>query len=191
MLDDAVAQICTDWQRQDPAQRSATISLRAHGAQIEFDTEHLRRVLFNLLDNALRYKGQHDDSLVVTTRVSPSGAVSLQVWSDGAPMDKSVERHLFEPFFSSESRSSGLGLYICRELCQRHSASIRYQRLARTTKRGETGGNAFTVGFRRNTRPFAFPRHNRICISPAISDRPYRARPQNFFRAVSRFGSGK
>ena len=153
MLDDTVAQICTDWQRQDPAQRSATISLMAHDAQIEFDTEHLRRVLFNLLDNTLRYKGQHNDSLVVTTRVNPSGVVSLQVWSDGAPMDKSVERHLFEPFFSSESRSSGLGLYICRELCQRHSASIRYQRLVRTTGRGETGGNAFTVGFRRNTRP--------------------------------------
>jgi len=83
------------------------------------------------------------------------GQISLQVWSDGEPMDKSVERHLFEPFFSSESRSSGLGLYICRELCQRHGASIDYQRLVRTTPRGEVGGNAFTVGFRRNTRPAA------------------------------------
>ena len=67
-------------------------------------------------------------------------------------MDKSVERHLFEPFFSSESRSSGLGLYLCRELCQRHGAYISYQRLSRTTLRGQTGGNAFTVGFRRTTR---------------------------------------
>lgn len=153
MLDESVAQIWSDWQRQNPAQRRATISLMAPDAQIEFDTEHLRRVLFNLLDNALRYKGQEDDSLVITTRVSPTGPISLQVWSDGAPMDKSVERHLFEPFFSSESRSSGLGLYICRELCQRHGASIGYQRLVRTTARGEIGGNAFTVGFRRNTRP--------------------------------------
>jgi two-component system sensor histidine kinase PilS (NtrC family) len=153
MLDDSVAQICADWQHQNPAQRRASISLMGHNAQIEFDTEHLRRVLFNLLDNAVRYKGPHDDSLAITTRVSPSGAISLQVWSDGAPMDKSVERHLFEPFFSSESRSSGLGLYICRELCQRHGASIGYQRLVRTTPRGEIGGNAFTVGFRRNARP--------------------------------------
>jgi len=89
MLDESVAQIWADWQRQDPAQRRATISLMAPNAQIEFDTEHLRRVLFNLLDNALRYKGQEDDSLVITTRVSPSGPISLQVWSDGAPMDKS------------------------------------------------------------------------------------------------------
>jgi two-component system, NtrC family, sensor histidine kinase PilS len=75
------------------------------------------------------------------------------VWSDGAPMDKSVERHLFEPFFSSESRSSGLGLYLCRELCQRHGASISYQRISHATGRGDIGGNAFTVDFRRTTRP--------------------------------------
>ncbi len=152
-LDETVSQIWNDWQAQDPVQRRAVVMLEAGNPQVEFDTEHLRRVLVNLLDNALRYVGQEPDSLTVTTRSLPSGQTSLQVWSDGAPMDKSVERHLFEPFFSSESRSSGLGLYICRELCQRHGASISYQRLTRTTLRGEVGGNAFTVGFRRTTRP--------------------------------------
>lgn len=152
-LDETVSQIWNDWQAQDPLQRRGVVLLEAGNTQVEFDNEHLRRVLVNLLDNALRYVGQEPDSLTVTTRAAPSGQISLQVWSDGAPMDKSVERHLFEPFFSSESRSSGLGLYICRELCQRHGASISYQRLTRTTLRGEVGGNAFTVGFRRTTRP--------------------------------------
>lgn len=154
LLDEAVAQIWNDWQAQDPARRRAVVSLEAGPIQVEFDSEHLRRVLVNLLDNALRYMGAEPDSLVVATRSSASGQATLQVWSDGAPMDKSVERHLFEPFFSSESRSSGLGLYICRELCQRHGASISYQRLTRPTLRGDdVGGNAFTVGFRRTTRP--------------------------------------
>ena len=152
-LDETVSQIWNDWKAQDPVQRRGVVMLEAGVMQVEFDTEHLRRVLVNLLDNAQRYVGQEPDSLCVTTRAAPSGQISLQVWSDGAPMDKSVERHLFEPFFSSESRSSGLGLYICRELCQRHGASISYQRLTRTTLRGEVGGNAFTVGFRRTTRP--------------------------------------
>ena len=152
-LDETIAQIWHDWQAQDPVQRRAVVILDSQATQVEFDGEHLRRVLVNLLDNALRYMGPEPDSLCVATRTTPAGQVSLQVWSDGAPMDKSVERHLFEPFFSSESRSSGLGLYICRELCQRHGASISYQRLNRTTLRGETGGNAFTVGFRRTTRP--------------------------------------
>jgi two-component system sensor histidine kinase PilS (NtrC family) len=31
---------------------------------------------------------------------------------------------MFEPFFSTRSRGSGLGLYICKELCERHGATI-------------------------------------------------------------------
>ncbi|HPU20584.1 MAG TPA: ATP-binding protein, partial [Alicycliphilus sp.] len=121
---------------------------------VEFDPEHLRRVLVNLLDNAQRYKGPYADSLQLSTRATASGQIGIQVWSDGAPLDKSVERHLFEPFFSSESRSSGLGLYICRQLCQRHGAAISYQRSTRMLDRGTVMGNAFTVSFRSATRPF-------------------------------------
>jgi two-component system sensor histidine kinase PilS (NtrC family) len=153
LLDDVVAQTWNDWRAQDPAHRQARVALEAPGTQVEFDTDHLRRVLINLLDNALRFQGPEPDSLQIITRVGDAGQVGLQVWSDGAPLDPSVERHLFEPFFSSHSRSSGLGLYICRELCQRHGASLAYQRVARATARGSTGGNAFTVVFRKTTRP--------------------------------------
>jgi two-component system sensor histidine kinase PilS (NtrC family) len=121
---------------------------------VVFDPDHLRRVLVNLLDNALRYIGKHPDSLQISTGISATGQVGLQVWSDGAPLEKTVEQHLFEPFFSSESRSSGLGLYICRELCERHGATISYQRVPRHTDRGLVHGNAFVVGFRAQ-RPVA------------------------------------
>jgi two-component system sensor histidine kinase PilS (NtrC family) len=51
----------------------------------------------------------------------------VSVLSDGAPIAPEVERHLFEPFFSTRSRGTGLGLYICRELCERYGASIEYR----------------------------------------------------------------
>ena len=60
-------------------------------------------------------------------------------------MEQSVERHLFEPFFSSESRSSGLGLYICRELCERHGGSIAYQRSTHTVNGQAVDGNEFVI----------------------------------------------
>jgi len=148
-LDEAVAQIWRDWSGHDPARRQAVVALGTEQLHVEFDAEHLRRVLVNLLDNALRFMGQAPDSLQLTTRLHAAGQASVQVWSDGPPMDQSVERHLFEPFFSSESRSSGLGLYICRELCERHGASIGYQRASRATQRGDVAGNAFTVHFRK------------------------------------------
>ena len=60
-------------------------------------------------------------------------------------MEQSVERHLFEPFFSSESRSSGLGLYICRELCERHGGAITYQRSMHTVNAQAVDGNEFVI----------------------------------------------
>jgi two-component system sensor histidine kinase PilS (NtrC family) len=72
---------------------------------------------------------------------------TLRVWSEGMPMDQTVERHLFEPFFSSESRSSGLGLYICRQLCEGHGATIAYQRSAREIHGASVEGNEFFVHF--------------------------------------------
>src|SRR5690606_16412397 len=120
-----------------PHMRRGTLQLGAPDMQVEFDAEHLRRVLVNLLDNALRFRSGDEESLQLQTRLESPGQASVQVWSDGAPMDQSVERHLFEPFFSSESRSSGLGLYICRGLCERHGASIGYQRTHRQTHTGD------------------------------------------------------
>jgi two-component system sensor histidine kinase PilS (NtrC family) len=64
-------------------------------------------------------------------------------------MDQGVERHLFEPFFSSESRSTGLGLYICRELCERHGASITFQRATRMMGTELVEGNEFVIAFLR------------------------------------------
>lgn len=146
-LDDTVAAIWHDWQHHDVARRQAVVVWDAPNKLVEFDAEHLRRVLVNLLDNALRYQSGAPDAIQLRTQISPCGQASVQVWSDGNPMDQSVQRHLFEPFFSSESRSSGLGLYICRGLCERHGASIGYQRLMRETARGPLDGNAFTVVF--------------------------------------------
>jgi two-component system sensor histidine kinase PilS (NtrC family) len=51
----------------------------------------------------------------------------LSVNSDGEPLSADTERSLFEPFFSTRSQGTGLGLYICKELCERHGAAIDYR----------------------------------------------------------------
>ena len=159
-LDEAVESVCQDWARQAGAAQRLQVWLHAPQVEVEFDADHLRRVLVNLLDNALRYAGQLPGSIQVSTRESAAGQTSLMVWSDGEILEQTVQRHLFEPFFSSESRSSGLGLYICRELCEQHGAVIGYQRAVRAAvhtsvhNSGSPGeghsveGNEFFVGFR-------------------------------------------
>lgn len=147
-LNALVHRVCRDWAAQNASTLPLHIQLPESDARVRFEAEHLRRVLVNLLDNARRYASGQEHSI----QVSGSGdaqQVVVAVWSDGAPMDQSVERHLFEPFFSSESRSSGLGLFICRELCEGHGASIVYQRNARPARGQLTDGNEFAITFLR------------------------------------------
>ncbi len=131
-LDEVVSTIWREWQAQDSAQRQGRCHLDCPGS-VAFDSEHLRRIIVNLLDNAQRY-AQPDASghkqLWLGTGRQRNGRAWVQVWSSGPEIEASMQNHLFEPFFSSHSRSSGLGLFICRELCQRHGASLRYHRQA-------------------------------------------------------------
>ncbi|HUR89049.1 MAG TPA: ATP-binding protein [Ramlibacter sp.] len=145
-LDAAVAAACNDWGMQTRSSARLQLALAAPDVSVRFESDHLRRVLINLLDNALRYAGDKPDSIRVFTR-SAGAHASLHVWSDGAPLDPSVQHHLFEPFFSSESRSSGLGLYICRELCERHGATMGYERSAAGSAGNAREGNEFMVMF--------------------------------------------
>ncbi len=143
-LDESALRITDDWARQNGAEQATHVRPSSPHAAVVFEPEHLRRIMINLLDNALRYATQSNGSIEVSTQMTPSGQPRLAIWSDGAPLEKTVQRHLFEPFFSSESRSSGLGLYICRELCERYGASIGYQRVTRQ----DVDGNEFFVVFK-------------------------------------------
>lgn len=140
-LDTTVRQIAVEWNAQNKAMGLLSVQLHAPDLLVGFDPEHLRRLLVNLLDNALRHASGTASSIRIRSQAQGPDRVHLSVWSDGSPLEPSVLRHLFEPFFSSESRSSGLGLYICRELCERYGAQIGYQR----TRVGSREGNAFDV----------------------------------------------
>ena len=144
MLDEVAARIAADWTRQTGSESRTCVALNALHACVIFDPEHLRRLMINLLDNALRYADKSGGAIQVSSLLMAEGQARLAVWSNGLPLEKTVQTHLFEPFFSSESRSSGLGLYICRELCERYSAQIGYQR----TGQGLAEGNEFFVVFK-------------------------------------------
>lgn len=158
-----VSETCLDWARTNelapgPDDRLGC-SVPLAPLVVAFDPEHLRRVLVNLLDNALRHADPGPASVQVL--LEPEGGVEpfarLTVFSAGAAIPLDVERHLFEPFFSTRSRGSGLGLYICRELCERYGARIDYRRRADTV----LPGNEFTLLLRRlapsSLNPFTSP----------------------------------
>ena len=138
-LDTAVHSTLGEWSGQHPIGARLAWLGGCPGVAVRFEPEHLRRILVNLLDNANRYASPSAAAIQVSTRLERDGRARVSVWSDGAPLSPSVRQHLFEPFFSSESRNSGMGLYLCRELCERHQATLDCQR----SERGGRSGNEF------------------------------------------------
>lgn len=167
-LKETVLRVSRDWQHQVEAAEGLTFNLPDAACQVWFDGEHLRRILVNLLDNACRFATGQVGSIQVSVSLPGTtwggGAVGLHVWSDGGPLEPSVGQHLFEPFFSSDSRSSGLGLYICQELCQSHGAHMSYERNLRLVNQVEQSGNEFSVMFCIDP-PVDEPAHPQVAIA--------------------------
>ena len=97
----------------------------AQGAAIEFDREHLRQVLWNLLRNAVRYAGSEARSVRVELRTI-AHQVQLNVIDNGPGVPAAEQGQLFEPFFTTDSKWTGLGLYLARELCATNRARLDY-----------------------------------------------------------------
>jgi two-component system sensor histidine kinase PilS (NtrC family) len=93
-------------------------------AAMAFDRSHLHQVLWNLAGNALRYSRRETGSIRLCAQDGERGRVDLHVIDDGQGIDAENREQVFEPFFTTHSRGTGLGLYIARELCEANGASL-------------------------------------------------------------------
>ena len=117
---------------------------------IQFNQSQLEQVLTNLCDNALRYSSQDAGVALVTLRTDYDVATQqalLDVIDEGAGVPERDVEQVFEPFFTTQSGGTGLGLFICKELCEANRARLYYQR---TTD----GRSAFRLAFPHQDRPF-------------------------------------
>jgi len=95
------------------------------GAEVCFDRGHLRQVLWNLCRNALRYGSKLPGCLTLTIGEA-DGKVTLDVQDDGPGITAEQQGKLFEPFFTTATDGTGLGLYIAKELCEANGAQLEY-----------------------------------------------------------------
>jgi len=74
----------------------------------------LRQVLFNLVDNALRYCSGGPAALEIRAepRKGPLAPVCLWVFDDGPGVAPADRESMFEPFFTTPRAGTGLGLYL-------------------------------------------------------------------------------
>ncbi len=92
---------------------------------VEFDRDHLRQVLWNLLRNALRHARDEPRSVRIALR-KYANQVELNIIDNGPGVPSANQGQLFEPFFTTDSKGTGLGLYLARELCAANRAVLEY-----------------------------------------------------------------
>jgi len=96
--------------------------------EVRMDPGHLRQVLWNLCDNAVKYASETGGIMVEIQagRMPSRGRPFLDVLDCGLGVDKATAEKIFEPFFTARSGGTGLGLYISRELCELNRATLLY-----------------------------------------------------------------
>jgi two-component system, NtrC family, sensor histidine kinase PilS len=94
---------------------------------ILFDARHLNQILWNLCKNGWRHSQQTRHSLILRLALGQnSSLLALEVIDDGPGISPATQSHLFEPFYTTESTGTGLGLYIAQQLSAANSASLQY-----------------------------------------------------------------
>ena len=86
-----------------------------------FDRGHLQQILTNLLSNGWRYSSATTGALRIEVERD-----AIRVIDDGPGIAPEAQSQLFEPFFTTESSGTGLGLYIARELAEANGARLDY-----------------------------------------------------------------
>ena len=110
--------------------------------EIRMDPSHLRQVLWNLCDNAVKYASDTGGIMVELQagETQRTGQPFLEVLDHGHGVDPQTVDKIFEPFYTDRSGGTGLGLYISRELCELNRATLVFQPR-------DTGGSIFRIVF--------------------------------------------
>ncbi|MCL6416177.1 ATP-binding protein [Aestuariirhabdus sp. Z084] len=94
---------------------------------VHMDCDQFTQILNNLCQNGLRYSEMKTGQASLTLRVGikgDSGHPYLDVIDQGPGVPEAMREQIFEPFYTTETTGTGLGLYISKELCEANHASL-------------------------------------------------------------------
>ena len=111
---------------QQNSQHQQVLKLHVHNtAECIFDAHHLDQVVWNLCNNALLHNESEEPQIELHLYQTHGGYPILDICDNGKGIAAENRELIFEPFYTTRS-STGLGLYICRELCLQNNASLEY-----------------------------------------------------------------
>lgn len=137
-----------DWLARFESERPTAVGrtrLSSQGRiEVKFEPSHLRQVIYNLVDNALRYASEAAGAVEISVERSSEGRAELWVCDDGPGIGSAARAALFEPFYTTRSEGTGLGLFLAREFCASNGAELSY---AARASEGGSARSGFVVRF--------------------------------------------
>ena len=112
---------------------------------IKMDPTQLNQILWNLCENALRYSDGEPLLTIYCDINNDTQRPYIDVIDTGGGMSEEIKNNLFEPFFTTETQGSGLGLYLARELCEANQATLSLQS-------SSSEGSVFRVSFMHSSK---------------------------------------
>ncbi|HEX7519180.1 MAG TPA: ATP-binding protein, partial [Candidatus Deferrimicrobium sp.] len=110
----------------EEARISTVIDLSPDLPVISVDPDQLRQVLWNLVSNAIQAMGGSGILTVATRPAAPEEGIGVvfQVSDTGGGISRDVVHNIFNPFFTTKAKGTGLGLPIVHAIVEKHGGTI-------------------------------------------------------------------
>lgn len=132
----SLRELCSIETRQRGLPEKTVTFTVATGMTLCADSPLLRQALMNLIRNALdAVSGESSPYIEVTAAMNGEDTVGITVSDNGTGIPNNVKPMLFQPFFSTKSGGSGVGLCLARQIARLHGGDIT---LLSNTSRGTT-----------------------------------------------------
>jgi two-component system sensor histidine kinase PilS (NtrC family) len=125
----------------DPEQ--ITMTVKPRDIEVYMDPSQLHQVVWNLCLNALHHAKPARLPVKLQLRCTKADsyhAPYLDIIDNGTGIEPDMAEQIFEPFYTTKSGGTGLGLYISREICESNQARLNYQA-------APGGGSCFRITF--------------------------------------------
>ncbi len=124
LADEAIAPLCAEVIEVAGADARATLELESD-LRVRADRTQLRRALLNLVRNALAAAGP-EGRIVLAARRQPDrpGFIAFEVRDSGPGVPVDLRTRIWEPFFTTREKGTGLGLAFVREIVRDHGGEI-------------------------------------------------------------------
>ncbi|MGS2717973.1 sensor histidine kinase [Eionea flava] len=114
---------------QPQKKSSISISFEKNHIYGRIDPSHLHQIMTNLVDNGLTHgkREQEKNTIHLSIYIDPKSSFPIiDIEDEGDGIKEENLKNIFEPFFTTKSQGSGLGLYLCKELCEANQTDITY-----------------------------------------------------------------